>query len=118
MPLRSTIRRMNIIVGVTVAVVVFVLSVTGVVLTYELRSIAGAQGPSHAGLDAERLATFAGNGASRETASTLVLHCGRDPCPSRDQMLVMAAAHLDVPYWTLAAAVDSLRAVPARAARR
>ena len=118
MPLRSTIRRMNIIVGVTVAVVVFVLSVTGVVLTYELRSVAGAQGGSYAGWDAERLATFAGHGASREAASTLVLHCGRVPCLSRDQMLVVAAAHLDVPYWTLAAAVDSLGAVPARAARR
>ena len=118
MPLRSTIRRMNIIVGVTVAVVVFVLSVTGVVLTYELRSSAGAQGASHGGWDAERRATFAGHGASRETASTLVLRCGQVPCPSRDQMLSMAAVHLDVPYWTLAATVDSLGAVPVRAAGR
>ena len=116
MPLRSAIRRTNIIVGATVAVVVFALSVTGVVLAYELRSIAGAQGPSHAGWDAKRLATFAGHGASREAVSTLVLHCGQVPCPSRDQMLVMAAAHLEVPYWTLATAVDSLGADPARAA--
>ena len=65
MPLRSTIRRTNIIVGATVAVVVFALSVTGVVLAYELRSIAGAQGPSHPGWDAKRLATFAGHAASR-----------------------------------------------------
>ena len=118
MTLRRTIRRMNIIVGATVAVVVFALSVTGVVLTYELRSGAGAGGPSHAGWDAEQLATFAGHGASGEAVSTLVLHCGQVPCPSRDQMLVMAAAHLDVPYWTLATAIDSLGAVPPRAPRR
>ena len=123
MTLPRTIRRTKILVGTTVAVIVFVLSVTGVVLVYELGVNAQAQRAdyraSHFGLDTERLAALAGQGrhASGETASTLVLHCGQLPCLSREQILSMVAAHLDVPYWTLAATVDGLGRGPARARR-
>ena len=124
MTLRRTIRRTNILVGTTVAAIVFVLSVTGVILIYELGVNAQAQSgdyrASHFGLDTEQLAALAGQGrhASGETMSSLVLHCGQLPCPSREQMLSMAAAHLDVSYWTLAAAVDSLVWRPGRAVPR
>ena len=117
MTIRRTMLRTNIMVGATVAVV-FVLSVIGVVLTYELQLGAGAQGgghrASHVGLGTKPLAAY----GSSDTASTLILHCGQFPCPSREQMLYMAAAHLDVPYRTLAATVDSLGASSARVARR
>lgn len=117
MTLRRTIRRMNIMVGTTVAVIVAVLSVTGVVLTYELGLGAGVQGEDHRssrfGMPADREAH-----APADMASTLILHCAEFPCLSRDQMLVMAAAHLDVPYWTLAAAADSLGARRPQGARR
>ena len=111
--LRRTIRRTGILVGTTVAAIVFVLSVTGVVLIYELGVNAREQGgdyrASHFGLDTEQLAALAGQGRhAGETASTLVLQCGQSPCPSHEQMLAMAAAHLDVPYSTLAATVDGL----------
>ena len=110
---RRTIRGTSILVGTTVAAVVFVLSVTGVVLIYEFGVNAQAQRGDHLaspfGRDTGALAALAGtrNGLG-ETASTLVLQCGRFPCPSREQMLTMAAVHLDVPYWTLAATIDEL----------
>lgn len=124
MTLRRTIRRTKILVGTTVAAIVFVLSVTGVVLIYELGVNAQAQrgnySASHFGLDTEQLAALAGQGrhVSGETASTLVLHCGQSPCLSREQMLSVVAAHLDVPYWTLADAVEGLDRGPARAVPR
>lgn len=122
MTLQRAIRRTAILVGTTVAAVVFALTVTGVVLVYELGVNAHAQpggsNTSHVGRGTGPLATLAGQVRQGygETASTLVLHCGQSPCPSRDQMLSMAAAHLDVPYWTLSAAVDELgrRSVRAR----
>ena len=124
MTLRRSIRRANILVGTTVAAIVFVLSVTGVVLIYELGVNAQAQRgdyrASHFGRGAEQGAAFAGRGrhASGQTASTLVLQCGGQfPCPSREQMLSMAAAHLDVSYWTLEAAIDGLVRRSARARR-
>ena len=120
--LRRSIRRANILVGTTVAVIVFVLSVTGVVLVYELgvdaQARRGDQSASH-GLDTERLAARAGHGrrAPGETVPTLILRCGQHPCSSREQMLTMAAAHLDVPYWTLEDTLDGLGRGPARAWR-
>lgn len=123
MTLRRSIRRANILVGTTVAAIVFVLSVTGVVLIYELgvnaQAQPGDQRASSVRRGAEQVATLAGRGRppSGQTASTLVLGCGQFPCPSREQMLSMAAAHLDVPYWTLADAIDELRRGSARARR-
>ena len=104
-------------VGTTVAVIVFVLSVTGVVLTYELGLGTGAQREDHRSSQFGMPADQEGD-ASADMASTLILYCAEFPCSSRDQMLAMAAAHLNVPYWTLAAAVDSLGARRHRAARR
>ena len=78
MTLRRSIRRANILVGTTVAAIVFVLSVTGVVLIYELGVDAQAQRgdyrASHFGRGAEPGAALAGRGrhASGQTASTLV----------------------------------------------
>ena len=123
MTLRRTIRRTNILVGTTVAVIVFALSVTGVVLVYELgvdvQARSGDHRPSR-GLDAEQLAALAGQGrhAAGETVPTLILRCRQHPCSSREQMLVMVAAHLDVPYWTLEDTLDGLGRGPAPAARR
>ena len=121
MTLRRTMLRINIMVGATVAVVVFVLSVTGVVLSYELQLGAGAQGgghrASHVGLGTKPLAAY----GSSDTASTLILHCGQLPCPSREQMLSMVAAHLDVPSRGADIFFDTIGvapSVPARVARR
>ena len=122
MTLRRTIRRTSILVGTTVAVVVFVLSVTGVVLVYELgvdaRARRGDHRASH-GLDTQQLTAVAGQGrrAPGETVPTLILRCGQDPCSSREQMLTMAAVHLDVPYWTLEDTLDGLGRGPARTRR-
>lgn len=118
MTLRRTIRRTRILVGTTVAVVVFALSVTGVVLVYELGVDARVQRGEHRashGLDAG----LAGRGqrAPGETVPTLILRCRQPPCSSREQMLIMAAAHLDVPYWTLEASLEGLGRGPARARR-
>lgn len=122
MTLRRTIRRTSILVGTTVAVVVFALSVTGVVLVYELGVDARVQRGEHRashGLDAEQLAGLAGRGqrAPGETVPTLILRCRQPPCSSREQLLIMAAAHLDVPYGTLEASLEGLGRGPARARR-
>ena len=105
MTLQRATRRTTILVGTSVAALVFALTVTGVVLIYGLgvnaQTQLGGSRTSHVGPGTE----LQENG---ETTSTLVLHCGQFPCPSRDQMLSMAAAHLDVPYWTLAAAINEL----------
>lgn len=120
MTLRRTIRRTNILVGTTVAVIVFALSVTGVVLVYELGVDVQARSGEHRssrGLDAEQLAADQGRHAAGETVPTLILRCRQHPCSSREQMLVMAAAHLDVPYRTLKATLDGLGRGPAPARR-
>ena len=123
MTFRRAIRRANILVGTTVAVVVFVLSVTGVVLVYELgvdaRAQRGDYRASRFGPDTEQLAALAGQAqpAAGETVPTLILRCGQLPCSSREQMLIMVAAHLDVPYWTLEDTLDGLDRGPGRARR-